>query len=218
MHTASISRLLGFGHLLQLVMHVYVHAHAGTCVRACVCACVRACGRVRTLLRLTPPSAPNKTCYLKCAPLATSRRCGAPLGLLGTCSHLSSGPRAPGLHHHHALVHSWRTLLQQTGYHVLFEQEMLAHDDDDDDDVADDADDDMIPTVPEGHKHRATTPENLGKSRGPPQNPAETPQNPRRDPAEPSERPPQSPLRGKFPRRASQRVCPSDGDPPELLK
>ena len=41
-------------------------------------------------------------------------------------------------------------------------------------------------------------PENLGKSRGPPHNPAEPPQNPRRDPAEPSERPPQSPPRGKF--------------------
>ena len=51
-------------------------------------------------------------------------------------------------------------------------------------------------------------PKTLGKSRGPPQNPAETPQNPRRDPAEPSERPPQSPLRGKFPRRASRRVVP----------
>ena len=51
-------------------------------------------------------------------------------------------------------------------------------------------------------------PENLRKSHGPPQNPAETPQNPRRDPAEPSERPPQSPLRGKFPRRASRRVVP----------
>ena len=33
----------------------------------------------------------------------------------------------------------------------------------------------VCPTVPEGHKHRVTTPENLGKSRGPPQNPAETP-------------------------------------------
>ena len=62
--------------------------------------------------------------------------------------------------------------------------------------------------VPEGHKHRVTTPGTLGKSRGPPQNPAETPRNPRRDPAEPSERPPQSPLRGKFPRRASRRVVP----------
>ena len=51
-------------------------------------------------------------------------------------------------------------------------------------------------------------PKNLGKSRGPPQNPAETPQNPRRDPAEPSERTPQSPLRGKFPQRASRRVVP----------
>ena len=65
-----------------------------------------------------------------------------------------------------------------------------------------------IPKVPEGHKHRVTTPGTLGKSRGPPQNPAETPRNPRRDPAEPSERPPQSPLRGKFPRRASRRVVP----------
>ena len=64
------------------------------------------------------------------------------------------------------------------------------------------------PTVPEGHKHRVTTPGTLGKSRGPPQNPAETPHNPRRDPAEPSERPPQSPLRGEFPRRASRRVVP----------
>ena len=64
------------------------------------------------------------------------------------------------------------------------------------------------PAVPEGQKHRVTTPETLGKSRGPPQSPAETPQNPRRDPAEPSERPPQSPLRGKFPRRASRRVVP----------
>ena len=36
----------------------------------------------------------------------------------------------------------------------------------------------------------------------------ETPQNPRRDPAERSERPPQSPLRGKLPRRASRRVVP----------
>ena len=67
---------------------------------------------------------------------------------------------------------------------------------------------DNLPTVPEGHKHRVTTPRTLGKSRGPPQSPAETPQNPRRDPAEPSERPPQSPLRGEFPRRASRRVVP----------
>ena len=66
----------------------------------------------------------------------------------------------------------------------------------------------LSPKVPEGHKHRVTTPGTLGKSRGPPQNPAETPRNPRRDPAEPSERPPQSPLRGKFPRRASRRVVP----------
>ena len=49
-------------------------------------------------------------------------------------------------------------------------------------------------------------PKTLGKSRAPPQNSAETPQNPRRDPAEPSQRPPRSPLRGKFPRRASRRV------------
>ena len=48
-------------------------------------------------------------------------------------------------------------------------------------------------TVPEGHKHRVTTPE---KPRKIPQNPlerprralGETPQSPRRDPAEPSER------------------------------
>ena len=58
------------------------------------------------------------------------------------------------------------------------------------------------------HRHRVTTAETLGKSRGPPQSLAETPQNPRRHPAEPSERPPQSPLRGKFPRRASRRVVP----------
>ena len=48
-------------------------------------------------------------------------------------------------------------------------------------------------------------PENLGKS---PAEPRRAPQNPRRDPAEPSERLPQSPLRGKFPRRASRRVVP----------
>ena len=65
--------------------------------------------------------------------------------------------------------------------------------------------DDVFPTVPEGHKHRVTTPENPRKI---PRTPTETPQNPRRDPAEPSERPPQSPLRGKFPRRASRRVVP----------
>ena len=64
------------------------------------------------------------------------------------------------------------------------------------------------PTVPEGHEHRVTTPETLGKPRLPPQNPAETPQSPRRDPAEPSQRPAQSPLRGKFPRRALRRVVP----------
>ena len=65
-------------------------------------------------------------------------------------------------------------------------------------------------TVPEGHKHRVTTPENPRNITRTPQNPAETPQNPRRDPAEPSERPPQSPLRGKFPRRASRRVVPPE--------
>ena len=68
------------------------------------------------------------------------------------------------------------------------------------------------PTVPEGHKHRVTTPENPRKiprtPAEPRRDPAETPQNPRRDPAEPSERPPQSALRGKFPRRASRRVVP----------
>ena len=61
-------------------------------------------------------------------------------------------------------------------------------------------------------------PKNLGKSRAPPQNPAETPQNPRRGPAEPSERPPQSPLRGKFPRRASRRVVPLGWWPSGTLK
>ena len=62
------------------------------------------------------------------------------------------------------------------------------------------------PTVREGHKHRVPTPKNLRKSRGPLQNPAERPRRTLRGtPAEPSERPPQSPLRGKFPRRASQR-------------
>ena len=40
----------------------------------------------------------------------------------------------------------------------------------------------LFPTVPEGHKHRVTTPENPRKI---PRAPAE----PRRDPAEPSERP-----------------------------
>ena len=48
------------------------------------------------------------------------------------------------------------------------------------------------PTVPEGHKHRVTTPETLGKS---PADPRRAPQRPRRtlgrDPAEPSERPPE---------------------------
>ena len=51
-------------------------------------------------------------------------------------------------------------------------------------------------------------PENLGKSRGPPQNPAEPRRTLGETPAEPSERPPQSPLRGKFSRRASRRVVP----------
>ena len=41
-----------------------------------------------------------------------------------------------------------------------------------------------------------------------PADPRRAPQSPRRAPAEPSERPPQSPLRGKFPRRASRRVVP----------
>ena len=40
----------------------------------------------------------------------------------------------------------------------------------------------VAPTVREGHTHRVTTTENLGKSRGPPAEP-------RRDPAEPSKRP-----------------------------
>ena len=47
----------------------------------------------------------------------------------------------------------------------------------------------MTRTVPEGHGHRVTTPETLGKSHVPLENPAETPQSPRRDPAEPSQRP-----------------------------
>ena len=64
------------------------------------------------------------------------------------------------------------------------------------------------PTVPEGHKHRVTAPEKPGKIPRTPAEPRRAPQNPRRDPAEPSERPPQSPLRGKFPRRASRRVVP----------
>ena len=52
------------------------------------------------------------------------------------------------------------------------------------------------PTVPEGHKHRVTTPEKPWKI---PRTPAEL----CRDPAE---RPPQSPPRGKFPRRASRKT------------
>ena len=68
----------------------------------------------------------------------------------------------------------------------------------------------VIPSkVPKGHKHRVTSPEK----------PWKIPRGPRRDPrralgetpAEPSERPPQSPLRGKFPRRALRGLCPSDG-------
>ena len=46
----------------------------------------------------------------------------------------------------------------------------------------------IAPTVPEGHKHRVTTPKNLGKSRGPPQNPAEPRRTLGETPAEPSER------------------------------
>ena len=58
-----------------------------------------------------------------------------------------------------------------------------------------------------GHKHRVTTPEKPRKiSRTP--NPAETPENPRRDPRRTLGETPQSPLRGKFPRRASRRVVP----------
>ena len=41
----------------------------------------------------------------------------------------------------------------------------------------------MSPTVPEGHEHRVTTPENPRKI------PRHYPAEPRRDPAEPSERP-----------------------------
>ena len=68
------------------------------------------------------------------------------------------------------------------------------------------------PTVPKGHKHRVTTPENPRKiSRTPaePAEPSERPlQNPRRDPFRTLGETPQSPLRGQFPRRASRRVVP----------
>ena len=57
------------------------------------------------------------------------------------------------------------------------------------------------PTVPEGHKHRVATPENLGKSRGPPQNP-------RRDPAEPSQRPRRA--LGETPAEPSERQISSE--------
>ena len=51
-------------------------------------------------------------------------------------------------------------------------------------------------------------PKKLGKTRGPPQNPAEPRRTLGETSAEPAERPPQSPLKGKFPRRASRRVVP----------
>ena len=51
-------------------------------------------------------------------------------------------------------------------------------------------------------------PKALGKSRGPPQNPAEARRTLGETVTEASERPPQGPLRGKFPRRASPRVVP----------
>ena len=65
------------------------------------------------------------------------------------------------------------------------------------------------------------TPKTLGKSRGPPQNPAEPRRTLGETPAEPYERPPQSPLRGNFPRRASRRVVPlgwwPSGTPESIL-
>ena len=64
------------------------------------------------------------------------------------------------------------------------------------------------PTVPEGHKHRVTTPENPRKISRTPAEPRRAPQNPRRDPRRTLGETPQSPLRGKFPRRASRRVVP----------
>ena len=52
--------------------------------------------------------------------------------------------------------------------------------------------------VPQGHEHRVKA---LGKSHGPPQSTAETSK-------KPPQRPLRIPVRGKFPRRASQRVVP----------
>ena len=63
---------------------------------------------------------------------------------------------------------------------------------------------DGILTVPEGHKHRVRTPEKPRKIPRTPTEPRRAPQNPRSDPR----RPLQSPLGGKFPRRASRRVVP----------
>ena len=60
------------------------------------------------------------------------------------------------------------------------------------------------PTVRKGHEHRVTTPEKPQKILRTPAEPCRAPQNPWRDPR----RAPQSPLRGKFPRRALRRVVP----------
>ena len=59
----------------------------------------------------------------------------------------------------------------------------------------------LCPTVPEGHKHRVTTPENPRKI---PRTPAE----PRRDPAEPSERPRRA--RGETPAEPFERQISSE--------
>ena len=56
----------------------------------------------------------------------------------------------------------------------------------------------MLQQFPQGHKRRATT---LGKSR-------RAPRRPRRTLEETPTEAPESPLRGKFPRRASRRVVP----------
>ena len=65
-----------------------------------------------------------------------------------------------------------------------------------------------FPTVPEGHKHRVTALENPRKIPRTPAEPRRAPQNPRRGPRRTLRETPQSPPRGKFPRRASQRVVP----------
>ena len=66
---------------------------------------------------------------------------------------------------------------------------------------------------PEGHKHRVTSPENLGKSCGPPRSPAEPPERPRRTVWEANFR---ALWEANFPGEPRGGLCPSDGDPPEL--